>query len=258
LDAALIFEAIAGPDPWAPHSGKTALAVIRENIRGLRIGVPKQYFFSRLQPDIRRAIASALAIFEQLGAEICEVNLKGAESTGVLATDITAGEAFAYHANWLKKKPELYGEDLRSRLEQSANMPAFTYIQAQEKRKEYAGMMERVLDSVHLILTPTLPLAAPLIGQKHVQIGNKQEDVRTMLLSLTRPANLSGLPAISIPCGFSSEGLPIGLQLIGRRFDELTILRAGYAYESSTSWHNCFPPDPEDSGINSGFFRPAR
>jgi aspartyl-tRNA(Asn)/glutamyl-tRNA(Gln) amidotransferase subunit A len=245
LDAALMFETIAGRNPWAPYSGKTALTEIKKGPRGLKIGVPKQYFFSRLQPDIRRAASAALVVFEQLGAEICEVNLKGMELTGSLAADITAGEAYPYHADWLAQKPELYGEDLRSRLEQSAGMSAFTYIQAQRKRREYAEMMERVLDSVHLLLTPTLPVTAPRIDQKQVQLGNRREDVRIALLSFTRPANLSGLPAISLPCGFSSEGLPIGIQLIGRRFDELTILRAAYGYENSTSWHSCFPPDPE-------------
>jgi aspartyl-tRNA(Asn)/glutamyl-tRNA(Gln) amidotransferase subunit A len=254
LDAALLFEAIAGPDPWAPYSGKTALSAIRKNINGLRIGIPKQYFFSRLQPDVRQAVAAALGIFDQLGAGICEINLKGMESTALLASDITAGEAFAYHANRLKQKPENYGEDLRFRLEQSRNMSALTYIQAQRKRAEYATMMEQALDPVHLLLTPTLPVTAPRIDQKYAQIGNSQKDVRSVLLSLTRPANLSGLPALSLPCGFSSEGLPIGLQLIGRRYDELTILRAGYAYENATAWHNRFPPDPN----NPGFFCPAR
>ena len=244
LDAALMFEAIAGRDPWAPYSGKTALSTIRKNIRGLKIGVPRQYFFSRLQPDVRQSLSAALAIFEQLGADICEINLKGMGSTAPLAADITGAEAFAYHAKWLKQKPQKYGDDLRSRLEQSMNMSALAYIQAQRKRMEYAEMMEQSLDSVHLLLTPTLPVTAPRIDQKYVQIGNGQEDVRPVLLSLTRPANLSGLPAVSLPCGFSSEGLPIGLQLIGRRYDELTILRAAYAYESATSWHKRFPPDP--------------
>jgi aspartyl-tRNA(Asn)/glutamyl-tRNA(Gln) amidotransferase subunit A len=245
MDAALIFEAIAGRDPWAPYSGKMALSTIRKSIRGLRIGIPKQYFFSHLQPDVRQALSAALAIFEQLRADICEVSLKGMGSTAPLAADITAGEALAYHAKWLKQKPQKYGEDVRSRLEQSMNMSALTYIQAQRKRAEYAEMMDQALNSVHLLLTPTLPVTAPRIDQKYVQIGNMQEDVRPVLLSLTRPANLSGLPAVSLPCGFSSKGLPIGLQLIGRRYDELTILRAGYAYESATSWHNRFPPDPK-------------
>jgi aspartyl-tRNA(Asn)/glutamyl-tRNA(Gln) amidotransferase subunit A len=251
MDAALLFEAIAGRDPWAPYSGKRALSAIKKNIKGLRIGIPKQYFFSRLQPDVQQIVSAALAIFEQLGASICEINLKGMGSTASLAADITAGEAFAFHAKWLKQNPKKYGEDLLSRLEQSRNMSAFTYIQAQRKRAEYAEMMEQALDSVHLLLTPTLPVTAPRIDQKYVRIGNVQEDVRPVLLSLTRPANLSGLPAVSLPCGFSSEGLPIGLQIIGRRYGELTILRAGYAYESATSWHTHFPPDPKETQLSN-------
>jgi aspartyl-tRNA(Asn)/glutamyl-tRNA(Gln) amidotransferase subunit A len=247
MDAALLFEAIAGRDPWAPYSGKTALSTIKKNIKGLRIGIPKQYFFSRLQPDVRQAVSAALAIFEQLGAGICEINLKGMGLTASLAADITAGEAFAYHAKWLNRDPQKYGEDLRSRLELSRNMSALTYIHAQRERAEYAEMMEQALDSVQLLLTPTLPVTAPRIDEEYVRMGKVRADIRPILLSLTRPANLSGLPALSLPCGFSSEGLPIGLQLIGRRCDELTILRAGYAYESATSWHNRFPPDPKQT-----------
>jgi aspartyl-tRNA(Asn)/glutamyl-tRNA(Gln) amidotransferase subunit A len=89
-----------------------------------------------------------------------------------------------------------------------------------------------------------LPVTAPRIDQENVRIGTKWQDIRTALLSLTRPANLSGFPAISLPCGFSPEGLPVGLQLIGRRHDELTIFRAAYAYEQATPWHKRFPPDP--------------
>ena len=244
MDAVLLFEAMAGPDPWAPYSRKTATSSIRRGLKGLKIGIPKQYFFGRLQPDVRQAVSAAPNVFEQLGADICEVNIKGMEATSWLAADITAGEALAYHTDWLERKREKYGEDLRSRLTQSMNMLAKTYIQAQIKRAEYSERMEQALHSVHLLLTPALPVTAPRLDQKFVRIGNDREDVRSVLLSLTRPANLSGLPAVSMPCGFSWQGLPIGLQLIGRRHDELTVLRAAYAYESVTSWHKRFPPDP--------------
>jgi aspartyl-tRNA(Asn)/glutamyl-tRNA(Gln) amidotransferase subunit A len=240
MDAALMFEAIAGPDPWRPYSSRTALSMIRKGVKGLKIGVPKQYFFGRLQPGVRNAVFSAIKVFEQLGACICKVNLKGMQETNRLAADITAGEALAFHAKWLDRKAQLYGEDLRTRFEQSRNMSAETYVQAQKDRQEYAERMEQALDSVHLLIAPTLPTTAPRIDRSVIMAGKLRQDVRSALLSLTRPANLSGQPAISIPCGFS-QGLPIGLQIIGRRYDELTTLRAAYAYERATPWHKEFP-----------------
>jgi aspartyl-tRNA(Asn)/glutamyl-tRNA(Gln) amidotransferase subunit A len=130
---------------------------------------------------------------------------------------------------------------VRSRLNQSRNMTASTYIQAQQKTLAYTERFARVMDSVSLLLAPTLPVVAPRIDQSEVRIGRWHEDIRPVLLSLTRPANLCGFPAISIPCGFSEDFLPVGLQLIARRFDEATLLRAAYAYESATPWHLEFP-----------------
>jgi aspartyl-tRNA(Asn)/glutamyl-tRNA(Gln) amidotransferase subunit A len=245
LDAALLYQVIAGPDAWSPHSGRTALSMIRKNLRGLKIGVSKQYFFSRIQSDVNKAIQAALRVLEQLGADICEINLKGMEATTPIAADITAGEAWAFHAKWLDENPEKYGEDLRLRLKQSRSMSALTYIQALQKRQEYTERMERALDSVHVLLAPTLPIVTP-----EIHACQAQGDIRTALLSLTRPANISGLPAISMPCGFSREGLPIGLQIIGRRHDEIAALRVAYAYECATSWHKCFPQDPGEIKVS--------
>jgi aspartyl-tRNA(Asn)/glutamyl-tRNA(Gln) amidotransferase subunit A len=238
MDAALMFEALAGPNPWHPHSGGAALAMIRKSVSGFKIGVPKQYFF-RVQPGVRKAVLAAIEVFKQLGAQICEVQLEGMEETNPIGADITAGEALAYHAKWLDRKAQLYGEDLRARMAQTRNMTAIAYVQAQRKRQEYAERMERALSSVQLMLAPTLPITAPRIDQSEVMIGRRLHDIRSTLLSLTRPANLSGQPAISVPCGFAEE-LPVGLQIIGRRNDDLTVLRAAYAYEQATPWHKSF------------------
>jgi aspartyl-tRNA(Asn)/glutamyl-tRNA(Gln) amidotransferase subunit A len=120
-------------------------------------------------------------------------------------------------------------------------MTALTYIQAQRKTLAYAERFARILDSIDVLLSPTLPVVAPLIDQQEVKIGPWREDVRLSLLSRTRPANLCGFPAMSVPCGFSSEGLPVGLHLMARRNDEATLLRAAYAYERATPWHLEFP-----------------
>jgi aspartyl-tRNA(Asn)/glutamyl-tRNA(Gln) amidotransferase subunit A len=120
---------------------------------------------------------------------------------------------------------------------------AVTYLRALQKRREYAESFKKVMESVDVLAVPTIAIVAPRIDEQEVKIGRSKENVRVALLRLTFPGNLSGLPAISVPCGFSSERLPIGLQLIGRPFDEPTLLRVAFAYEQSTPWHKMFPPE---------------
>jgi aspartyl-tRNA(Asn)/glutamyl-tRNA(Gln) amidotransferase subunit A len=240
-DAAFLFYAITESGLYS--NPKRILLEMHKGVKSLRIGIPRHYFFDRLQPAVRRAVLAAIEVFEQLGARICEVDLQGMEATPRLAAEITGAEAFAYHRKWLERRPMDYGEDVRSRLEQSKAMTAAAYIQARQEARAYAAKFVNALESVSLLLAPTLPIVAPELNQTEAVIGRWREDVRSALLRLTRPANLSGLPAISIPCGFSSQALPIGLQLIGRLSDEATLLRAAYAYEQATPWHRRFPPE---------------
>lgn len=240
-DAALMFDAMAQSSVRAPGTPGTTVSGLRRGVKSIRLGVPRQYFFDHLQPAVRRNVLAAVKTLKELGASLREVNLKGMEETARLAADITAGEALAYHEEWLNKRPEEYGKDVGARLEQSRGLTAAAYIQALQKRLAYTEEFERVLDSVDLILAPALPVVAPGLDQEQVRTGRSRTDVRLALLSLTRPANLTGLPALSVPCGFSPDNLPIGLQLIGRRFGEATLLRAAWAYEQATPWHRQFP-----------------
>ena len=166
------------------------------------------------------------------------------DETERLSFEIVVAEAVAYHWKWLKKRGKDYGEDVRSRIEGGFGQLSRTYLEAQQRRQLYTESFEQVLESVDVLVAPTLPVVAPRIGETEVREDRAVEDVRAALLRLTRPGNLTGLPALSIPCGFSMDGLPIGLQLIGRRFGEGTILRVAYAYEQATPWHRMFPPDP--------------
>jgi aspartyl-tRNA(Asn)/glutamyl-tRNA(Gln) amidotransferase subunit A len=242
MDAAFLLNAVAEPRLWKTDTARAA-SEIRNGVKSFRIGIPRQYFFDHIRTDVRKAVMASIGIFEQLGAKITELNLTGMEETAALASEITGDEAFAYHEKWLKQRPQDYGKDVRLRLEQSSKATAAVYIGAQQKRLAYSERLAGALNKVDMLLTPTLPITAPRIGQSEIRMGNAAEDVRAALLRLTRPGNLSGLPAISIPCGFSSEELPIGLQLIGRRFEDNTLLRAAYAYEQATPWHLAFPSD---------------
>jgi aspartyl-tRNA(Asn)/glutamyl-tRNA(Gln) amidotransferase subunit A len=262
-DAALMLEQIAGADVRDPFSfgagNESFSSGLRRGCRRLRIGIPRQYFWNRIQQDIRRRVRNAVRVLERNGAEVREVDFTCLGETGGLAAEITRAEALLYHWPWLQKQPADYGADVRLRLEGSGAVSSLSYLHAQERRRLYAGEFARVMLQVHVLAMPTLPITAPGIGDPSVVIGKHSEDSRLALLRLTRPANLAGLPAISLPCGFSQDGLPIGLQLIGRRSDERTLLRVAYAYEQETSWHEKYPPVcssppiPETTGP-----RPAR
>jgi aspartyl-tRNA(Asn)/glutamyl-tRNA(Gln) amidotransferase subunit A len=242
MDAAFLFEALAGISLSNSGPGRIA-AEIGWSPKSIRIGIPRQFFFHHIQSEVRKFILASVPVFEQLGVEVVEVDLKGMDGTTELAAEITGDEALAYHWKWLSQRPQDYGRDVRIRLAQSKKNTAAAYIRAREEMQAYGRRLAAVLDTVHLLLAPTLPVVAPDIGQKEARFGRAREEIRQALLRLTRPGNISGLPAISIPCGFSSHGLPIGLQLMGRRMDEATLLRAAYCYEYATPWHLRFPPD---------------
>lgn len=250
MDAALLLDAVAQPPLWNADPRRAAKE-IKRNLKSLRIGMPRQYFFDRIQPDVRESVLATVAIFEQLGARVTEVSLPDMEETARLAAEITGDEAYAIHEKWLKQRPRDYGEDVRKRLLQSAKATAADYIGARKKCLAYNEGFLKVMDAVDILLAPTLPFTAPLMEQTEIRHGKALEDVRSGLLRLTRPGNLALLPAISVPCGFSREGLPIGLQLIGRRHEEATVLRTAYAYEQATPWHCAFPIDDRVEGKES-------
>jgi aspartyl-tRNA(Asn)/glutamyl-tRNA(Gln) amidotransferase subunit A len=248
-DAALLLEVIAGADPCDPAGCSPPkehfCQELGKGLKGLRLGVPRQYFFDRLQPDVRRNTLAAISLMEAAGAQVREVRLKHMNATGDLAGQITLAEALLYHSRWLQKHADDYGSDLRIRLKEGMQISALAYLRAQRLRDDYTRGFQDALQSVDFIVAPTLPVAAPCLAESNVHTGKGKENVRMALLRLTRPGNLTGLPAITLPCGFTSNGLPTGLQLIGRHMDEKTILRAAYAYEEMTSWHAECPPDYE-------------
>jgi aspartyl-tRNA(Asn)/glutamyl-tRNA(Gln) amidotransferase subunit A len=242
-DAAIMLGILADQRPRSNKVTNPFLRQLRLGVKGMRIGVPKQYFFERLQVDVCRKVLDAISCLEQLGAHVLAVSLKGMNETAELAAEITVGEALAYHWNWLQRRPGDYGLDLRERLEGSRNQPSVVYLRAQAGMRAYRDRLIEAMESVDVMAMPTLPIVAPRIEEEEVLIGRARENVRLALLRLTRPGNLSGLPAISVPCGFSAEGLPVGLQLMGHPLQEATVLRAAYAYEDATSCLKKFPPD---------------
>ena len=244
-DAATVLGVITGVGSSEPSRRPTPYKAftrdLNRGIKELRVGVPRQYFFDRLQPEVRRLTLAAIGELEGLGAVVREVRLKLMSETARLAAEITVAEALAYHWEWLHQRPEDYGPDLRSRMEASRDMTAVTYIRARQRCEEYRREFAHSMREVDLIAAPTLPVTAPPIDDGFVQTGGEPEDVRLALLRLTRPGNLTGFPAVSVPCGFTEDGLPVGLQLIGHPTQDALVLRAAYTYEQNTPWHRNFP-----------------
>jgi aspartyl-tRNA(Asn)/glutamyl-tRNA(Gln) amidotransferase subunit A len=153
------------------------------------------------------------------------------EETAELAGTITVAEALSYHAPWLASRPADYGADLRARMLEARSMTALTYLRAAERRREYEARFHEVFREVDVVVAPTLPVVAPMIGEPEVFVERDREDVRLALLRLTRPGNLSGAPAISVPCGFTRDDLPVGLQIMGPKGGNEAVFRVALSAE---------------------------
>jgi len=241
-DVCIVLDAIAGDYPQGatrPDPRK-----LRKNrLRKFRIGWPKQYFFERIDREVHDAIESAAKCFKSLGASIKQVSLPGLKHSVEPSTNIALAEATQYHESqgYFPAQACKYGDDVRYRLELGRKVLAADYLHALDVKREITQGFDAVFENVDAILAPALPIAAPRIGEKEVVIGGEKETVRSALVRLNRPANLTGHPAISIPCGFTRSGLPIGLQLIGPHWSEARLLSIALAFEDATEWHKRRP-----------------
>jgi len=243
-DAALMLNAIAGYDPADPHSARVpiadATAGLGAGVRGLRIGVPRGAFFGRLEDEVGPALERALAELGRLGAEVREVEVPGvAEAVGGLFGFVLA-EAQEIHAASLRSRPQDIGDDVRAILQTPAP-DAAALMAGLRARDALTVAMRRTLETFDVLVTPTTPITAARIGQDTVRTGGADEPTLVAMIRCTAPFNATHLPALSLPCGFTRAGLPIGLQIAGRPFDEATVLRVGHAYEQATDWHTRTP-----------------
>jgi aspartyl-tRNA(Asn)/glutamyl-tRNA(Gln) amidotransferase subunit A len=239
-DAALMLNAIAGYDPADATSVRIpvadATAQLGKGVRGLRIGVPRAWFFERADDEVTAAVERALAELVRLGAEVRDVPIPGVgEAVGGLFGFVLA-EAQEIHADSLRARPSDFGADLQALLTSPAPGTA-ALMEGLRARDALTAAMRSALETVDVLVTPTTPIAAPRIGEDSVRIGGADESVLVAMIRCTAPFNATHLPALSLPCGFTRAGLPIGLQIAGRPFDEATVLRAGHAYEQATEWH---------------------
>ena len=245
-DAAITMNVIAGHDPNDVASANLPVpdytAALTGEIRGLRIGVPRQYMEAPLDPEVRQAVNDALAQMETMGAEVVEVEFPEFNDAAAISTTMLMAEATACFRDLLASDGNRLYEPVRLRLEAGLFISAADYLRAQQGRAVFDRAARRLLEDVDLLAGPTEPVTAPPLLQQQVLAGEQEIGTVAALTQYTRPYNITGFPAISVPCGLSSEGMPIGLQLAGRPFDEETVLRAAHAYEQSTDWHSRRPP----------------
>ena len=241
-DVCIMLQAVAGKYPKgarAPDPRKLRKSISRR----FRLGWPKQYFLDRVDAEVRRAIEAAGKTLESLGARIEEVSLPHLAGSVEPSTDIATAEATRYHESqgYFPARSAEYGEDVRKRLEMGRQVRAVDYLNAFAVKREIEKEFQAAYARVDAIIAPALPIAAPRIGKNELMIEGEKETVRSALVRLNRPANLTGDPAISIPCGFTRAGLPIGLQLMGAHWSEARLLAIALAYEDATEWHKRHP-----------------
>lgn len=244
-EAAVMLAAMAGYDPRDPASADAPVpdytAGLCQGARGLHVGVDPAWALTGIHDEVRAAFQAALEVLKDLGAEIVEASVPGIEEGMDAALTILSAEATAVHEEFLRMRPVDYQPDVRARLEKGFPIRGIDYGRARRVGERLRRDFTLLFQRVDLFATPMCGIPAPRIGQREAIIGGQTVPVMAPLTRYTRVFNLTGLPAISVPCGFSSEGLPIGLQLAGRAWDEATVLRAAHAYEGATGWTRRWP-----------------
>jgi len=239
-DAALMLGAIAAPDSedaWCSSAPvPDFLSALELGLGGITIGVPRRWFFDDLEPEVGHAVETALGVLISGGARRIDVDLAHLEHAHTAVHAIVASEASAFHRSWLKTRPEDYGEEMRRSLELGSLLPAIDYIGARRIQTLVRNGFLAAFERCDVLVMPTLPRTALRIGEP---ISREPGVAWNRLLT---PLNLAGLPAISVPCGFDRDSMPIGLQIAGRPFDETTVLRVAHTYERATDWHERRPP----------------
>ena len=247
-DCALTFQAIAGHDPQDPFSWNTPvpdyLQELDGGVGGLKVGVLREKVGADdLEPDIHSAIHAAIAQLGELGASTSEISMPLVENAGAISKCITDFDGSAVHYNRLKERAGDYDHNSRVRLLTAALTPAQVYYKAQKLRTLVRQAVLEALESVDVLVLPTSPAPAPKIADGP---GIKsQADAQSRISGVrnfTGAFNLAGVPALSVPCGFTSDNLPISLQIVGRPMEEGTVMRVGHAYQQATDWHTRLPP----------------
>jgi aspartyl-tRNA(Asn)/glutamyl-tRNA(Gln) amidotransferase subunit A len=234
-DAAATLEALAGYDSRDDTSSRNVpgryVPTEKPNIAGWKIGRPENFFTERVQPEILAAYEHSLKVAESLGAEIVPVRVPDIAAINIVGRLILMSEASALMERYMNRR-ESFGADVLALLDQGRLLAATDYVNAQRMRRVMQRDFARIWKQVDLLMTPTSAIIAPKIGQTTVEIDGAPEDTRMAATRFVRPFNVLGLPALSLPCGSGEFGMPVGLQIVGKAFDEARILEAGACLEA--------------------------
>jgi aspartyl-tRNA(Asn)/glutamyl-tRNA(Gln) amidotransferase subunit A len=244
-DCALLLGLMAGADPEDPTAIAGPLpdymAATRAPIKGLTIGVPSAFYVDDLDSEVARVLEETVAVLKREGVNVVTVELPDQRQLTAACQLVLAVEAAAFHKRWLIERPQDYGPQVLMRLQNGLAIPAVTYLEAMRWRGPALAAHLAAVAGVDAVIAPVAPVAAPTIAESDVGNSPDAEAVIQRLTRFTRPVNYLGLPSLSIPTGFTRSGLPVGMQLIGRAFDEAMLLRIGAAFQRATDFHTRAP-----------------
>ncbi len=244
-DCALLLGLMAGADPEDPTASTLPvpdyMAATKGSIKGLKIGVPSAFYVDDLDPEVARVLDEAIAVLKKEGAEIVPVELPDQRQLTAACQIVLATEAAALHKRWMIERPQDYGPQVLMRLQNGLAIPGVTYLEAMRWRGPALAAYLAAVTGTDAVLAPVAPVPAPTIAESDVGNSDGAEAVIQRLTRFTRPVNYLGLPSLSIPAGFAKSGLPVGMQLIGRSFDEAMLLRIGAAFQRVTDFHAQVP-----------------
>lgn len=245
-DAAVLLKAIAGPDPADPTAVNRPVpdyaADLDRGVRGLRVGIPRPQPSELIDPEVRAIVGRAYRVIEREGAGLSEVSLPDLVQARTVMWTISAAEAVEYHRPYLRTRASDYHPVVRSLLETGEFIPAADYVHAQRVRQRMVQDLRSAMTGVDALILPALPVSAYPIGQRTITVGGPEEDVLAAITAYTSLFNVTGHPAIVLPCGFTSEGLPVGLQMVGHPFEEARLLLLAHAYEQAAGLSPRQPP----------------
>jgi aspartyl-tRNA(Asn)/glutamyl-tRNA(Gln) amidotransferase subunit A len=245
LDCALLLGLMAGADADDPTAVAGPLpdymAATRESIKGLKIGLPSAFYVDDLDPEVERILDDTITVLKREGAEIVQVELPDQRQLTAACQLVLAVEAAAFHKRWMIERPQDYGPQVLMRLQNGLAIPGVSYLEAMRWRGPALAAYLAAVAGVDAVIAPVAPVAAPTIAESDVGNSPDAEAVIQRLTRFTRPVNYLGLPSLAIPSGFTKDGLPVGMQLIGRSFDEAMLLRIGAAFQRVTDFHTRVP-----------------
>jgi aspartyl-tRNA(Asn)/glutamyl-tRNA(Gln) amidotransferase subunit A len=239
---------IAGRDALDPTSVDLPVpdyaALLRAPLRAMRVGLPRNFFFEGVEASVQARLDEALKVLTALGAKIVEVDVPEQERLFTISDAVVKSEAATMHGRWLRECPQDYSLFMRSRIEAGLHVPATRYLEALALRgRILADFVKQVFAKADVLFAPVLPIEVPRIAETEAGTPADVQRVIVALTRCTRNVNFLGLPGLSVPCGFSANGMPAAFQLIGRPFAEARLLRLGHAYQGATEWHTRAPAE---------------